>query len=261
MSTIEKALSLLDFFDDKTPEYGVSDLARASGLDKATAHRLLGALARCGFVEQDPRTRAYRLGAEILRLARVRESCFPTIGAVQSALAKLSEATGETCHASLFSAGFLATIGVVESLRATRVFIDPGLKLPPHATASGLAFLAYAPQEAVSSVLSGELRPFTPNTLTDPAAVRAAVDSARAQGYGVYRGGFEIDVHSVAAPLFGPTGAAVGALSVATPASRFDSASVPVLGLATMRAALEATAGLGGRPDQSFAALCERAAP
>ena len=78
MSTVVKALSLLDHFDASIPEVGLVDMARLSGLDKATARRLLVALGKKGFVEQDPVTRRYRLGAALVRLARIRETASGT---------------------------------------------------------------------------------------------------------------------------------------------------------------------------------------
>ena len=44
MSTVGKAVSLLELFTLHEPEIGLSDLARRAGLDKATARRLLMAL-------------------------------------------------------------------------------------------------------------------------------------------------------------------------------------------------------------------------
>ena len=67
MSTIGKALSLLDLISVLDKDIGLSDLARLSTLDKATTRRFLVELERHGFVEQDEETRRYRLGAAPVR--------------------------------------------------------------------------------------------------------------------------------------------------------------------------------------------------
>jgi len=51
MSTVEKAISLLNLFEEE-PEWGLSDLARRSKFDKATTRRLLVALSNCGLIDQ-----------------------------------------------------------------------------------------------------------------------------------------------------------------------------------------------------------------
>ncbi len=49
----------------------LADLVAAAGLSKATAHRLLSALARGGLVEQDGASRRYHLGAAVVELGRL----------------------------------------------------------------------------------------------------------------------------------------------------------------------------------------------
>lgn len=77
MSTVGKALSLLDSLSQLNQEAGLTDIARLCDLDKATARRLLVELEKHGFVEQDLETRRYRIGSAPVRLARIREARYP----------------------------------------------------------------------------------------------------------------------------------------------------------------------------------------
>ena len=52
MGTVGKALGLLDLFTRAQPQLGLSQLARASGVNKATCHRLMTELESRGLVEQ-----------------------------------------------------------------------------------------------------------------------------------------------------------------------------------------------------------------
>ena len=56
MSTIRKALTLLDLVAGLDRDIGLADLARLAALDKATARRFLVELEKHGFVEQDGET-------------------------------------------------------------------------------------------------------------------------------------------------------------------------------------------------------------
>ena len=107
MSTIGKALSLLDLISELDKDIGLSDLARLSALDKATARRFLVELERHGFVEQDEDTRRYRLGAAPVRLARLRQARFPFVAVAAPFAKALAEQAGETVHLSEFSGGRL----------------------------------------------------------------------------------------------------------------------------------------------------------
>ncbi|MEC8274872.1 MAG: helix-turn-helix domain-containing protein, partial [Pseudomonadota bacterium] len=98
MTTVDKALSLLEYFSDLRPEIGLSVFARLSGFDKSAALRMLGALVRAGFVEQDAHSRKYRLGRSFLRFARMREEAFPMTQVLRPFAERIAVQTGETCH-------------------------------------------------------------------------------------------------------------------------------------------------------------------
>ncbi|RUW97142.1 IclR family transcriptional regulator, partial [Mesorhizobium sp. M8A.F.Ca.ET.059.01.1.1] len=110
MSTVGKAISLLELFTVAEPELGLSDLARRSGFDKATTRRLLVALTGHGLVEQDAATRHYRLGAGLSRLARIREARFPFLQTAVPLVRDLASATAETVHLSEYGIDRLVTV-------------------------------------------------------------------------------------------------------------------------------------------------------
>lgn len=238
MSTIGKALALLDTVAGLDKDIGLSDLARLSTLDKATARRFLVELERYGFVEQDGETRKYRLGAAPVRLARIRQARFPFASVAAPFVKALADAVGETVHLSEFSGGRLGTIHVEDSTQAHRVIVDVGATLPLHATASGFAFLAFLPKGEADRALAGPLERFSPQTLTDPDAVRGLLAETAERGFSINRQGFETGVISAAAPIVAPNGRPVGALAVAAPIARADEARILDIGARTAQAAI-----------------------
>lgn len=237
MSTIGKALSLLDLISQLDKDIGLTDLARLSALDKATARRFLVELEKHGFVEQDGETRKYRLGAAPVRLARIRQARFPFIAVAAPLVRALADEVGETVHLSEFSGGRLATIHVEDSSQAHRVIVDVGAALPFHATASGLAFLALLPQEEIERTLARPLERFTPQTIVDVGTVRGLVRETAERGFSINRQGFEMGVISAAAPVVAPNGKPVGALAVAAPIARADMARMLEIGERVVAAA------------------------
>lgn len=260
MRTVEKALKLLDLFTIATPEWGLSDIARAAGLDKATTLRMLSALARHGFLDQHPDTRKYRLGPTVLKLARVRETSFPAASLIHPVLNRLAEKTGETAHASLAASDHLMTIAIAEPQRATWVHVDPSEALPFHATASGIAYLAFAPAGVAESVLkSGGFLACTRHTHTSPEELRADIAVARQRGYAVSRGTFEEEVIGFAAPIFDWSGSAQGAIAVASVASRVTPENERMVAGVVVAAGIEVTRAMGAEPHADFLAAGEGA--
>jgi DNA-binding IclR family transcriptional regulator len=252
MGTVAKALSLLDCFSGSKPEIGLSDFARLSGNDKATTRRLLVALLEAGFVEQAAESRAYRLGPAVLRLARVRETHLPIEAVVRPVLAALAEATGETAHFSLVSGSALATIAFAESSRANRVRFEPGELIPFHATASGIAYLAFTPRTA-DRVLEQTLTSYTDDTVVDAETLRRRLEKARRDGFAASRNGYEDGVFGLAAPVFDRDGTAIGAIAVAAPAVRVNKLAEASIRQGVVRAAEDIGVGLGASRARSAA--------
>lgn len=214
MGTVGKALDLLDLFTRGQPQLGLSQLARASGLNKATCHRLLSELESRGLLEQTGPAREYRLGPAVLRLSALREAAVPTREAAMPVLRRLAEATGETAHLSHLVAGRLQTLAFAYAARGgVKVMMEDADFLPFHATASGAAVLAFLPDPAPLVAAA-----------PDPAALTARIAACRAKGYAETVSTFEKDVHSFAVPLFDATGTCTGALAVAAAAPRMTPA-------------------------------------
>lgn len=240
MSTVDNALGILDLFSEARPTLGLTEAARLSGRDKATALRYLNALEKKGFVEQDPTSRAYHLGPALVRLAVVREVTYPVGQAARLILGKLVESTGETAHLSHFAGESLTQIAVEETAtHGTRVFIDMAEKLTFHGTASGIAFLSACAPERARALLKGPLETHTAATPRDAETTLEQAEHAAKQGFAICPGTFDADVCGIAAPVFGPSGEVCGAVAVATPSSRMSDAARNHIARAVQQAASE----------------------
>jgi DNA-binding IclR family transcriptional regulator len=259
-STVDKALDLLSNFTQARAEIGLSELARMAELDKATVHRLLQTLAKHGLVEQNAQSKLYRLGAGTLRLARNREASFPTATLVIDELRSLSAITGETSHASLIAGGSLATVGLVMGTRAIHVTLDEGESLPFHATASGIACMAFLPRENVLSILKQKLKKYTDSTITSSSDLTKAIEQTRARGYAVSDQSYESDVYGIASPLFGSRGLACGAVAVATPAHRMTREIRNSTVIHVMEAAANISRRMGAEPPTGYLHAMRKAA-
>lgn len=248
MGTAGKALELLDLFTRVRPQVGLSEIARLSGVNKATCHRLMSELQAYGLVEQVEPSREYRIGPAVLRLAALREETVPYKSIVQPVLADVTEATGESAHVSMLVGGRVELISFAYAARhGTRVMLHDAETLPFHATSSGLAILAYAPESLEKEILAAPLPAITAQTETDPARIRERLTLIRTRGFAESVGAFENDVHSIAVPVFGSRGDCIGALAIAAPATRVTDDLRALMIAEALRGAGELTLKWGGR--------------
>lgn len=262
MGTTAKALSLLDHFSPARSAIGLSDLARLSGVNKATCFRLMGELLAHGLAEQVPGGTDYRIGPAVLRLASLRERAVPLKSAALPVLQRLAAQVGETAHASHLVAGRLVTLAFAYGAPSgMQVMMEDADVLPFHATSSGKAVLAFLPEAEAEAILRHPLPAATPATLIDPDRLRRDLQAIRQQGWAATVNTFERDTSSLAVPLFDPMGSVLGAMSVAAPSTRMDLARRPAILLQLARAAQELMQTWGGQPPADLVARWRDLAP
>lgn len=219
---VERALQIMGCFDDEHPERGISDIAQAVGLHKATAHRIVTTLVNYGYLERIEDGQKYRLGLElpnlgykVIRRMDLRREAMPL-------MKQFVEEWDETCDLSIFDQGKAFYIEVLRGNRALTISAAVGQRLSAHATASGKLFLAFLPTDRVDVVLREPLETYTKNTITSPDDLRKQLEEIRQQGYAVDLEEFEVGVCAVAAPVFSRSGNIVAAIGSPSPMSRMD---------------------------------------
>jgi IclR family transcriptional regulator, acetate operon repressor len=222
VQAIDRVLDLLDRVARADGPRALSELAAETGLAAPTAHRLMRALLRHGYVRQEP-SRRYALGPRLIYLG---ERAARTLGdwAVPQ-LTRLRDATGETANLALLDGDEIVYVTQAPSRHQMRMFTEPGRRVLPHCTAVGKALLAGLPDDEVRALLARTGMPaHTPNTITEPDALLAALAEVRERGYASDDGEQEIGVRCLGVAV--PTGSARMAVSVSGPHGRLTDAAV-----------------------------------
>ena len=213
-ASIEKALDVLRHLHAHARPCGPSEIGRALELPRSTVHRLLAALGRRGFVEQDARG-GYRPGMALVALGLGVLEREPVVAAARPVLEREAEVLGETMFLAGARAGRILVLDKVEGPGFLRAAPRVGAEIPAHATAIGKLYLAFAPDEVE---LATAAPTFTARTRTGRALAR---DVARVRALGVAENREEWipGLVGVAAPVrLG--GRMVGALSATGPSAR-----------------------------------------
>lgn len=183
--TVDKAMGLLKLIA-AAPSEGLRlmDLAEQSGLDRATAYRLVSSLANHNFVDQDTLSKRYTLGLEFFALASAASNRHDLSQRAREALERLAEATGDTAAYCLRSGLDLVCLDVETGDFPIRTLpMDIGSRKPVGSGATGIALLAALPDFEVDQVLerSGPRLFKTPGTTAE--SIRDQVRLCRALGY------------------------------------------------------------------------------
>ena len=231
VQSVERALDLLECLARSSSSWvGISELSNATGQPVATVHRLLMTLVARQYVVRDSRTRRYALGPAFRRLAgtSLQTPDWPTIATPQ--LRELVEISGETANLAVMEGNQAVYVAQAQPTRMVRMFTELGNRVPLHCTGCGKVLLAYQPESVIASTIAETGLPrYTETTITDPGQLQQELEMIPQQGYAVDHGEQEEGVRCLAAPVYGPKGRVVAAVSISGPSSRLDSRRIPTL--------------------------------
>lgn len=183
VGVIDKSFSLLSAV--AVVPRTLSELTEATGVSRATAHRLAVALEQHGMLRRTDDGR-FALGLHLVALGRAAAEQFPLAAAARPALAALREATGESVQLYVRDGDQRVCIAALESPHGLRTIVPVGAALPMDRGSAG-------------RVLEGEV----PRT-----------------GWVQTVGEREPGVASVSAPVRDGEGSVVAAVSVSGPIDR-----------------------------------------
>jgi IclR family pca regulon transcriptional regulator len=218
--SLERGLAILASFTSSRPLLGTSELARALGLSRSTAHRYIATLARLEYLHQDPETRKYRLGARVLDLGFSAINSMDVREVAAPYLRQLSDDTGHTVNLAILDGADVVYLDRVRASRAGQREIDldihVGSRLPAYCTALGKAMLAFLPdghrEEVVGRIDFARLGP---NTVAGPEELLAELEQVRRDGLAVNNEELAHGLRSIATPLRDHRGTVVAAINLA----------------------------------------------
>ena len=234
----------------------VTELARSVGLTQATVHRLLQSLVAEGMVEQDARSKLYRMSVDLFTLAAragnpgdLRSLCRP-------ALLRLCGSLGDTIFLLVRSGFDAVCLDRSEGPFPIRSFSgDIGGRVALGVGQGALAILAFLPEAEREEVIRFNLARVREYGVYDEVYLRTEIERVRLSGYAARNTGLLEGMAGAAVPICDPEGRAVAALSVGTIADRLNAERLP-----TVIALLQREATLIGPRINPFDATLRRPA-
>lgn len=216
---VERALKILFFVAENPKAVSLTEVSRKTGLDKATALRLLATLEDFQLVRKDPRTRCYAPGLGVWRLPRglrddLREIARPY-------LETLRRQTNETVSLIIPRGFERVVIDVVATDHELAVVPAVGTSLPVYCGAAGKVIMAFMEDDERDHVIRETgLKPLVPSEAVDRAAFLDVLRRVRQDGYARSIGDVTVGTSALAAPVFDDGQRVVGCVALRGPEIR-----------------------------------------
>jgi DNA-binding IclR family transcriptional regulator len=226
IQSIERAAAILRLLSGRNRRLGVVQLAGELELPKATVHGILRTLNQVGFVEQDPESGKYQLGAALLHMGSSYLDGNELRTRALNWSDSLAARSGESVRIGTLHHGRVLVVHHVFRPDDSRQALEVGALLPAHASAMGKVLLA-ANRWAAAELVAAGLSRFTPATITGGDELTAALDSADERGWADDAEELVTGEVSVAAPISDRRGVTVGAIGISGPVERLTEDGVP----------------------------------
>jgi IclR family transcriptional regulator, acetate operon repressor len=207
--SIDRAAQLLVRVVEAAQPLSVGELAERAGLPKSTTSRLVSALERQGLLQRLGDRGRLRPGPVLLRYAN-RDASSTLVELAAPSLRRLADASGETINLAVRGPEGVEHLAQEDTRHFVGVTDWVGRRVPYELAANGKCFLAFSAGVPASD-LTPELR------------------RVRARGYATSVDELEVGLTAMAAPVVGPLGEAIAALSISGPSARLTSERIATL--------------------------------
>jgi IclR family KDG regulon transcriptional repressor len=221
---IDVALDVVDYLNDHSHYYRVSEIAQDINVNRTRVFRILKTLEARGFVDYDSYSKGYRLGIKFLHIGENVRERLDLRREAEPFLVELARQTGDSAHLLILQGDRAVTIDRRQGKNRLQVASPIGQNLPLYVGASPKILLAYLPDaERERIIQSIKFESFTKNTITNSNELRRCLERIRQQGYAIDEQDYESDVYAVGAPVMDDKGSVVAGVTITTPGSRYSS--------------------------------------
>ncbi len=219
VASLQKGLEVLTCFNRGASRLTLSEVSRLTGSSAASARRSLLTLHALDYLESDGKR--FWVAPRALLVAHSYLASRPIPQLAQPTLDALSERTRQSASLAKLVGDHAMIIARSTARRSLSTGLGIGSRLPAYCSATGRVLLAgLPPAEAARRVRAMAREPLTTKTVYRTDEVLAEVARCREEGWSGNDGELEMEVRSMAVPVFDCEGGTVGAMSIAVRVDR-----------------------------------------
>jgi IclR family KDG regulon transcriptional repressor len=229
LEILDKTFNILELFLMNNEKYTVPELAKLSGYNMATTHRIVTKLVQRGYLNKIKNRRGYRLGPKILEFRPFSFNKAELRRTGEPHLIELSKHIDETINFLGWDKTEFSIITSISSEHALKVTPRdrPPLEDELYHTASGKAVLAnMTDHEFKLYCKTVPMIAYTPNTLVDLKKLKNQLSLIRKDGVAYQLEEDQIGINDIAAVVKNSEGVVVGTVVVTGPSIRFTRAKM-----------------------------------
>jgi IclR family transcriptional regulator, pca regulon regulatory protein len=214
-----RGLSVIRSFGPNASGQTLSQVAEATGLDRAGARRFLLTLENLGYVHREGRS--FFLTPRVLELGYSYLSALPLRSVAEPVVRELVQEVNESSSVAVLDDSDIVYVVRIPVKKIMTITLSIGSRVPAFCTALGRVLLGGLPREQMEQVLKNSaIKRYTQYTITSRQEIMKVVVADRRKGWSMCDQELEEGICSLAVPLFDHRNQIVAAMNVTANLSR-----------------------------------------
>ncbi|QIL74262.1 IclR family transcriptional regulator (plasmid) [Diaphorobacter sp. HDW4B] len=252
-NVLERTLGIFELLARHGEGLELANIADTLHIPRSAAHRLLGELARYGYVRQPRELGAYMLTTKLTSLGLSFLSHSGITDFSQPLLDRLAASSGELVRLSVVDGARLTWVARAQGARqGLRYDPDMGSDARLSCSSSGIAWMSALTDDEAIALASGQgmgqRADYGPNAPKNLKEMMKYVKEARTRGFSITIDTYTSGLSAMAAVVQPIGGAPIGAISIAGPTVRFTEQRMQALGAELIEVAAQMAAASGTSP-------------
>lgn len=244
---IGKAVAALDQFLNGDSVLTLPELSRRLGMSRSTVHRLLTTMEYHQLVDRTE-TGAYELGMHLFRLGSAVQVAGVLSRLAHPSLEELAERFAVSSYLSVRDGDRALCVARVDRGPVRTTVYEVGDTLSLHLGAGPMILLAELPPAELDRILTRPLPSMTPETITDPPAIRKRLEGIRKTGAAYAADDVQVGLAAMGVRVRDRSGSVIAAVSVVALTHWFDGDHYAEIAAVLRDTAARIEGQLGPRP-------------
>jgi IclR family KDG regulon transcriptional repressor len=215
--SVEKALTILDVFNQRNPFLSLQQLSKNTGYPKTTLFRMLCSLEKFGYIrrKQEKGEVVFGLGWCFLEKANLVSEQMDIKELAKNEMISIRNETDLSVQLAIREGKEAVYIEQIPSFRPIRIYPEIGRRVPLYSAACPRVLLAYLPKNE-QEILTRELdfERLTPNSIHNKPELNNSLSFIKQNGFSVSNGELLEGTTAIAVPLFDSHNEVIASLSV-----------------------------------------------
>lgn len=216
-----KSLFILESIVNSNNGITLNEICVDTELSKSTVHRILSQLLDNYYILR--KSDKYFPGSQLTKFAYLITQNNPIINIAEQALNRLNNETFETINLIGLNGFEGIYLDKKHAVNQVALRSKVGWTIPLFCTSGGKSLMAYQSETWLNDYFKyTKLNKFTERTVTDINQIKENLTKVRQDGFALDVSEHNADIVCIGAPIIGPEGEAIAAISISAPEYRFS---------------------------------------